>query len=270
MTIDPLAIEYPYYSTYSFSGNRVIDCYELEGAEPMKDNDGKTNDDFKPAFKMYLPKGEYIIIYKHGNSLAITDLDRSTVQSYKQFTVTANKYGQSVSNIQEGRTGINLHLFENGIPNDVGGKRYMFDNIIISGPNEIDKISERHANFGISMITSSYFLSDKERNGYSNDNHSNVAVVKSVMAIDRCLEGIMSENAKNEILSIDIKYQSNLMSDNAKNDLFKFKQSMENQNPGIKVNLIAITEGTSIIPNDISVKFKNVDEKQKVIEPIND
>ena len=34
--IDPLASKYPYYSTYSFSGNRVIDAVELEGLEPAE------------------------------------------------------------------------------------------------------------------------------------------------------------------------------------------------------------------------------------------
>jgi len=33
-SIDPLAPEYPFYSQYSFSGNRVIDMIELEGLEP--------------------------------------------------------------------------------------------------------------------------------------------------------------------------------------------------------------------------------------------
>ncbi|RKN76822.1 polymorphic toxin type 23 domain-containing protein [Ulvibacterium marinum] len=32
--VDPLADEYPYYSTYAFSGNRVIDATEQEGQEP--------------------------------------------------------------------------------------------------------------------------------------------------------------------------------------------------------------------------------------------
>lgn len=31
--IDPLTAKFPYYSPYQFSGNRVIDCIELEGAE---------------------------------------------------------------------------------------------------------------------------------------------------------------------------------------------------------------------------------------------
>jgi len=32
--IDPLSPKYPFYSTYAFSGNRVIDAVELEGLEP--------------------------------------------------------------------------------------------------------------------------------------------------------------------------------------------------------------------------------------------
>ncbi|MBX2828551.1 MAG: hypothetical protein KTR22_10315 [Flavobacteriaceae bacterium] len=32
--VDPLASEYPFYSTYQFSGNRLIDRVELEGMEP--------------------------------------------------------------------------------------------------------------------------------------------------------------------------------------------------------------------------------------------
>ena len=39
--VDPLAAKYPYYSQYAFSGNRVIDAYELEGLEPVIDKDGK-------------------------------------------------------------------------------------------------------------------------------------------------------------------------------------------------------------------------------------
>jgi len=34
LSIDPLTTKYPFYSPYSFSGNRVIDSKELEGLEP--------------------------------------------------------------------------------------------------------------------------------------------------------------------------------------------------------------------------------------------
>ena len=34
--VDPLTATYPFYSPYSFSGNRVVDMIELEGLEPAK------------------------------------------------------------------------------------------------------------------------------------------------------------------------------------------------------------------------------------------
>ncbi len=41
--VDPLTKEYPYYSPYAFSGNRIIDMIELEGLEPeeVMDKNGK-------------------------------------------------------------------------------------------------------------------------------------------------------------------------------------------------------------------------------------
>ena len=37
--VDPLGAEYPFYSPYAFSGNRVVDAIELEGLEPVVLND---------------------------------------------------------------------------------------------------------------------------------------------------------------------------------------------------------------------------------------
>jgi hypothetical protein len=36
LSIDPLSPKYPFYSPYTFSGNRVIDAIEFEGLEPLK------------------------------------------------------------------------------------------------------------------------------------------------------------------------------------------------------------------------------------------
>jgi RHS repeat-associated protein len=38
-SVDPLTAKYPFYSTYAFSGNRVMDMVELEGAEPVSSED---------------------------------------------------------------------------------------------------------------------------------------------------------------------------------------------------------------------------------------
>jgi RHS repeat-associated protein len=43
LSLDPLAAEYPFYSPYAFSGNRVIDSRELEGLEPEWTADGTVN-----------------------------------------------------------------------------------------------------------------------------------------------------------------------------------------------------------------------------------
>ena len=42
-TIDPLTAKYPYYSPYSFSGNKVIHAIELEGLEEIIFNDNMIN-----------------------------------------------------------------------------------------------------------------------------------------------------------------------------------------------------------------------------------
>ena len=34
-SVDPLTAKYPFYSPYAFSGNRVVDAFELEGLEPV-------------------------------------------------------------------------------------------------------------------------------------------------------------------------------------------------------------------------------------------
>lgn len=44
--VDPLAKEYPFYSPYAFSGNRVINAVELEGLEPSNVNIDKLDLDY--------------------------------------------------------------------------------------------------------------------------------------------------------------------------------------------------------------------------------
>ncbi|MCB0738295.1 MAG: hypothetical protein KDC92_12330 [Bacteroidetes bacterium] len=57
-SIDPLAPEYPFYSPYAFSGNRLIDMIELEGLEPWKAtnkwSDEVSEDDLRAVYGMKL------------------------------------------------------------------------------------------------------------------------------------------------------------------------------------------------------------------------
>lgn len=62
-SVDPLTAEYPYYSPYAFSGNRVIDAFEIEGLEPSKNG-------------TYSGQGEVAAEYKGGNKIKGTDNQR--------------------------------------------------------------------------------------------------------------------------------------------------------------------------------------------------
>ena len=65
--VDPLAPEYPFYSPYAFSGNRVLDAVELEGLEPKSihvyftNKDGDITDEFHKTEQGTGHLGDYYI-----------------------------------------------------------------------------------------------------------------------------------------------------------------------------------------------------------------
>jgi RHS repeat-associated protein len=66
--VDPLTLEYPYYSPYVFSGNRLIDAVEIEGLEPSKKEGWSTSktpgaSDHKINF-WYSRSGKIVTYYK--------------------------------------------------------------------------------------------------------------------------------------------------------------------------------------------------------------
>jgi RHS repeat-associated protein len=54
---DPLEKDYPYWTPYAFSGNRLIDSRELEGLEPLNATT-ITDGIFVPAYILNLPNGQ--------------------------------------------------------------------------------------------------------------------------------------------------------------------------------------------------------------------
>jgi len=48
-TIDPMFKKYPFYSPYAFSGNRVIDAFDLEGLQPVRQPQGRQGVDYFPV-----------------------------------------------------------------------------------------------------------------------------------------------------------------------------------------------------------------------------
>jgi RHS repeat-associated protein len=48
-SVDPLIAKYPFYSAYSFSGNRTVDSFEMEGLEPIRQPQGRQGVDYWPV-----------------------------------------------------------------------------------------------------------------------------------------------------------------------------------------------------------------------------
>ena len=48
-SIDQMFKKYPFYSPYAFSGNRVIDAFDLEGLQPVKEPQGRQGVDYFPV-----------------------------------------------------------------------------------------------------------------------------------------------------------------------------------------------------------------------------
>lgn len=87
--IDPLARKYPYYSTYQFSGNRVIDMIELEGLEPEATPDKNSG---------------YTIAKRKGTSdyYGYTSVaDEKGNYSWKEGASTTSEYGEVIGSNED-------------------------------------------------------------------------------------------------------------------------------------------------------------------------
>ena len=63
--VDPLTKEYPHYTPYSFSGNKVIAHIELEGLEEVYYNFDKSDKKLRAAFDLFLSTDEGIEAYRN-------------------------------------------------------------------------------------------------------------------------------------------------------------------------------------------------------------
>ncbi|MGD1845366.1 MAG: RHS repeat domain-containing protein, partial [Salibacteraceae bacterium] len=92
-SIDPLAPKYPFYSPYSFSGNRLIDAIELEGLEPLlvKDEYGfpKIGDKFEAKYRLNLPNEDVVLIYQGYHGFVIFRNDRDKINSFYEYGYSA-------------------------------------------------------------------------------------------------------------------------------------------------------------------------------------
>ena len=65
--VDPLTKQYPHYTPYSFSGNKVIDHIELEGLEELKATD-RFIEWFKPVFNVIRNSD---VLYNYYNNISL-------------------------------------------------------------------------------------------------------------------------------------------------------------------------------------------------------
>lgn len=93
--VDPLAIEYPFYSPYAFSGNRVLDAVELEGLEPdvLFDSPNEAAINFGHYYNdnSIRDKQEYgSVIYKVTDSKGVEKYAYTVANVGKEYSVAYN------------------------------------------------------------------------------------------------------------------------------------------------------------------------------------
>jgi RHS repeat-associated protein len=104
--VDPLEPDYPFYSPYQFSGNRVIDMIELEGLEPTDTKDKKeTPSPGFPGSDKPIELEEVVIPAKVKSPTAISDnrfakmsASLASVNRGIQWEANGNSYRQVSSN----------------------------------------------------------------------------------------------------------------------------------------------------------------------------
>jgi len=263
--VDPLTSKYPWYTPYSFSGNKVIAFVELEGKEEL--NATAVRDGvYSGEMQINLPDGNRVILWVSNNAIAMTHKDVSTLASFPNF---ANITG-SESNWDRAMPGCGgrLNYFSTGI----GGLSQRIEgesstNLYLAKVKDITVPSVVTQNFGLPVPTSRSFTNDLDlsiiggRNSPTNDRNS----ATSVIALNRQLAGITNNintflnnitplvpaadgscppNQNNNApitITLDITYNGNEMSDNGINamnaGINNFVNNLTTANPNINVNV---------------------------------
>lgn len=94
--VDPLSQKYPYYSSYQFSGNRLIDAKELEGLEPKVING--------------VLKG-YYVQKDQGFTHIVNDINNPETQ--KEYGYTLNKTMSWISIMEQNQDQMKLENYNN-------------------------------------------------------------------------------------------------------------------------------------------------------------
>jgi RHS repeat-associated protein len=175
-SVDPLTAKYPFYSTYAFSGNRVIDCVELEGLEPLKvfPTPDAAADDFGKLFNdnsIRAKKEYYTEIYPAKDS-------KGKILGY-MYAIPISSAGASVDNVETLQ-----------IPKH------------IRSPKQAVAWAHTHANYDPKFDNENFSLGDDDDAGFSKSNRFKKGGIPGYVSTPGGLfKKYYPKNGKIEILS---------------------------------------------------------------------
>ncbi|MEY3200277.1 MAG: hypothetical protein RJA13_2235 [Bacteroidota bacterium] len=271
-SIDPLTSKYPFYTPYSFSGNRVIDCKELEGLEPLSATtiaDGT----YRPAFNINLPNGAAATLFVHGGTYAITPQDRALIASFPEFDVKIGDNYPPSYTAQTGKFGINVIAGVGGVSRQTGDAwtQELFRSTQLTGPSTITQTISVVNNIASTVVTPN----NQDVGGFQVVNQNTTvpmplsqnnqaaqanAVNSQFGAINTAVNGILSDPS-NTLTNINIPYNPNV-SNGTLNALQQQTQQLQTQYPNANISLTPDnTLGASVVTNRTSIGFNTTTQQ---------
>jgi RHS repeat-associated protein len=136
--IDPLSDKYPYYSPYSFSGNRVLDSREFEGLEPLNAVDAIGNPAYKLKAILSLPDGSQVNIMNavNGGRFVISRADMQRINSFngQGYSAQAQTAAPQTTGIATGTTQVQGTVFVDGATQPSQFPNNQFESVNILAP----------------------------------------------------------------------------------------------------------------------------------------
>ncbi len=276
--VDPLAKKYPYYSPYAFSGNRLVDCVELEGLEPLK-KENVDNGFYIPTMQINLPNGGSVLIWAHVNSLAVTNATIQTIESFPNFaTVDGAGNDWQTSRPQCGGNTNYFKAGEGGLSKRIEGISLDIKKVFeIQLPDVVCQNIPIAVGRSLNMNASSPDGGPGfNRNSTSNNNFSNQAIAQLTTQLNRLSNNINNAlagglaipgipalnsctppvNLQNPTITINVTYNPNLLSDSGiaamNNSLQNTVNGLSASNPNINFNFNTIqdTNTTNLVSTE--------------------
>lgn len=270
LTIDPLTSKYPFYTPYSFSGNRVIDCRELEGLEPIDAIDPKTKEPyFRPAFNINLPNGGTATLYIHGETYTLTRQDRDLIASFPEFNLQLGDNYPPSYTAQTCNFGIYVIAGVGGVSQKKNDNfsEVLFRSTQLTGPSTITQT----VNVTVPLVTpNTQRVPGRQVVNTTTGAPSPLAQSNSKVqvqqvniqfqTINTAVNGILTD-PNNTLTNINVPYNPN-MSNEAFTTLQQQAQQLQNQ-LSIPVTITPDnTLGTNVVTNNTQIGFNTTTQQQ--------